>query len=349
EARSEHDADTLRVGQLLTAVTGAVALFLAGALFVSQTWPSLSESARTTVLGVLSAAIWLLGRVLSSRERWTRIGEVIQVAGMALAAFALVYSDNAWGEGSLGARVVGASALVIPIVLGPLAWKSSVGMVAAHTALSLVFAALFLDRALGLDFEAIVWVLDALLVVALGVLWLRVKDRWDRGVHRDLVALTTGLYAGLVLVFFTGAGVLDWDEGTIWAIDVWWLGMVGLTMWGAAHTPGDAERDVIETHMAACVLLGTFFIGFTGAEALSVPAEAWAIGAAAVGAAGLFWGLRVRNIPTVGASTLALIGVLWVYAMDQADAGVAAAAMAVTAILLFWVASRIRTVGPDGG
>ncbi|NNK64726.1 MAG: DUF2157 domain-containing protein, partial [Gemmatimonadetes bacterium] len=65
EARSEHDADTLRVGQLLTAVTGAVALFLAGALFVSQTWPSLSESARTTVLGVLSAAIWLLGRVLS--------------------------------------------------------------------------------------------------------------------------------------------------------------------------------------------------------------------------------------------------------------------------------------------
>ena len=349
EARSQHDADTLRVGQLLTAVAGAVALFLAGALFVSQTWPSLSEAARTTVLGVLSVAIWILGRLLSSRERWTRIGEVVQVAGMALAAFALVYSDNAWDEGSLGARVVGGIALVLPIVLGPSVWKGSVGLVAAHTALSVIFAAVFLDRAVGLDFEAIVWVLDGLLLVALVVLWLRVKDRWDRGVHRDLVAFTTGLYAGLVLIFFTGAGVLDWGEGTIWAIDAWWLGMVGLTMWGAAHTPGDAERDVIETHMAICVLLGTFFVGFTGAEALSVPAEVWAIGAGAVGAAGLLWGLRVRNIPTVGASTLALVGVLWVYAMDRADARVAAAAMAVTAILLFWVASRIRAVGPDGG
>jgi hypothetical protein len=349
EARSQHDVDTLRVGQLLTAVTGAVALFLAGALFVSQTWPSLSEASRTTVLGALAAVIWLVGRTLTARERWTRIGEVIQVAGMALAAFALAYADNAWADGTLGARVVGVVALAVPIALAPPSWKGSVGLVAAHTALSFVFAALFLARTLGLDFEPVVWTLDGLLLIALAVLWLRVKDRWDRGVHRDLVAFTTGLYAGLVLIFFTGAGVLEWADDTIWAIDLWWLGMVALTMWGAARTPGDAERDVVETHMAACVLLGTFFVAFTGAEALSAPAEVWALGAAVVAAAGLLWGLRVRNIPTVAASTLALVAVLWVYAMDQADAGVAAAAMAVTAILLFWVASRIRAVGPDGG
>jgi hypothetical protein len=208
-----------------------------------------------------------------------------------------------------------------------------------------VFVALFLDRTVGLDFEPIVWILDGLLLLALLLFWFRIRSRWDRGVHRDLVAFATGLYAGLVLVFFTGAGVLDWAEGTIWALDVWWIGMVALTVWGAARTVGDAERDVVESHMAACVLLGTFFMGFTGAEALDVPAELWAGAAAAVGAAGLMWGMAVRNIPTVVASTASLVAVLWVYAADRADTTVAALAMAGTAVLLFWVAARIRTGG----
>ncbi len=345
EARAQHDADTLRVGQLLTAVAGAVALFLAGALFVSETWPSLSESARTTVLGVFSVVVWVGGRVVTGRERWSRIGEVLQVAGLALGAFALVYSDNAWESGSAGARVVGVVALAVPIVLGPLAWRGSVGLVAAHTALSFVFAALFLDRTLDLDFETIVWVLDGLLAAALALLWLRVRNRWDRGVHRDLVAFTTGLWTGLVLIFFTGAGVLAWEENTIWALDAWWGGIVLLTFWGASKTVGEAERDVVESHMAACVLLGTFFIGFTGAEALNVAAEVWAAGAALVAVSGLLWGLKVRNIPTVVASTASLVGVLWVYALGQSDAAVAAVAMVVTAGMLFWVASRIRAGG----
>lgn len=345
EARSQHDADTLRVGQLLTAVAGAVALFLAGALFVSETWPSLSESARTTVLGAFSVVVWVGGRVVTGRERWSRIGEVLQVAGLALGVFALTYADNAWEGGTVGARAVGVIALAVPIVLGPLAWRGSVGLVAAHTAMSFVFAALFLDQALDLDFEAIVWVLDGLLAVALGLLWLRVRHRWDRGVHRDLVAFTTGVWVGLVLIFFTGAGVLEWEENTIWALDVWWGGIVLLTFWAASKTVGEAERDVVESHMAACVLLGTFFIGFTGAEALDVAAEVWAAGAALVAVAGLLWGLKVRNIPTVVASTAALVGVLWVYAVGQSDAAVAAVAMVVTAGVLFGVASRIRAGG----
>lgn len=345
EARSQHDADTLRVGQLLTAVAGAVALFLAGALFVSETWPTLSEAARTSVLGAISAAVWVGGRLVSRRERWTRIGEVLQVAGLALGAFALVYADNAWAEGSAGARMVGVVALAVAVGSGPLAWRGSVGLVAAQVALSLVFAAIFLDRTAGLEFEAIVWTLDGLLLGVLGVLWFRVANRWDRGVHRDLVAFATGLWAGLVLVFFTGAGVLDWEERTIWALDLWWAGMVALTVRGARNTVGDAERDVVETHMAACVLVGTFFIGFTGAEALDAPAELWAGGAAVVAVVGLMWALSVRNIPTVVASTAALVGVLWVYAVQHSDAAVAAVAMVVAAGVLFRVASRIRAGG----
>lgn len=345
EAREEHGESTLRVGQLLTAVAGAVALFLAGALFVSQTWPALTEASRTISLGVLSVAIWWLGRAVGSRERWTRIGEVLQVAGMYLGGFALVYSDNAWGDGTFGARVVGVVALAVPIVLAPSGWRGSVGLVAAHTGGLFVFLALFLDRTLGLEFEPIVWTLDAILLVGLGVLWFQVRHRWNRGVHRALIAFTTGMYVGLVLVFFTGAGVLDWNDRTIWAIDVWWLAMVGLTAWAASVPSGDAERDVIETHMAFCVVLGTFFLGFTGAEALEAPAEIWAGMAAIVAGLGLVWGVRVRNIPTVAASTLSLIGTMWIYAIDRAETKTAAFAMALTAVLLFVVAARIRATG----
>ena len=99
--------------------------------------------------------------------------------------------------------------------------------------------------------------------------------------------------------------------------------------------------------MALCVVLGTFFFAFTGAEALDAPAEVWAGMAALVAAAGLVWGVRVRNIPTLVGSTASMIGVLWVYAIDRAETKTAALAMVVTAALLFWVASRIRAgVGP---
>lgn len=350
EARSEHEAATLRVGQLVTAVLGAIALFLAGALFVSQTWPALSEGARTVTLGVLSIAVWVLGRMVGSRERWTRIGEILQVVALYLVGFALVYSDNAWSDGTTGARIVGVLSLLVPLALAPACWRGSVGLVAAHTGSVFVFVALFLDRTLGLDFETIVWTLDALLLVGLAVLWFRVRDQWNRGVHRALVAFTTGLYVGLVLIFFTGAGVLDLGEATIWGLDLWWLAMVGLTAWGAARTEGDAERDVIESHMALCVLLGTFFLGFTGAEALEAPTEVWAAMAAVVAVAGLAWGLRVRNIPTLVGSTASMIGVLWVYALDRVETRTAVLAMVLTAALLFWVASRIRADprSPDG-
>ncbi len=347
EARAEHGETTLRVGQLLTAVAGAVALFLAGALFVSQTWPALTEASRTIALGVISVAVWAVGRMVGVRERWTRIGEVLQVVGMYLAGFALVYSDNAWDDGTTGARIVGVIALLVPIALAPSAWRGSVGLVAAHTGGLFVFLALFLDRTLGLEFEPIVWTLDAVLLLGLAALWFKVRDRWDQGVHRPLIAFTTGLYVGLVLIFFTGAGVLDWSDRTIWAIDVWWLAMVGLTAWGASIPSGDAERDVIETHMALCVVLGTFFLGFTGAEALEAPAEIWAGMAALVAALGLVWGIRVRNIPTVAASTMSLIGAMWIYAIDRAETKTAALAMALTAVLLFVVAAKIRGA-PEG-
>ena len=347
EARAEHEDATLRVGQLVTAVSGAVALFLAGVLFVSQTWPSLSEGSRTLVLGVLSIATWGFGRIVGAREQWSRIGEILQVVGLSLCGFALVYSDNAWPDGTAAARLIGVISLVVPILVAPSVWRGSVGLVAAHTGLAFVFVALFLDRTLGLDFDTIIWVLDALLLVGLAVLWLRVRDQWDRGVHRALVAFTAGLYVGLVLIFFTGAGVLDLSDATIWGLDLWWAAMVGLTVWGASMTHGDAERDVIESHMALCVVLGTFFFAFTGAEALDAPAEVWAGMAALVAAAGLVWGVRVRNIPTLVGSTASMIGVLWVYAIDRAETKTAALAMVVTAALLFWVASRIRAgVGP---
>ncbi len=355
EARLEHDADTLRVGQLLTALVGAVALFLAGVLFVSQTWPALSEATRTGVLFALALAVWLGGWSVTRRERWTRIGEVLQVAALALAMVAVVYSDNAWGQGSMGARITGLVSLAVPIVLGPAAWRGSVGLVAAHTAFALFYAALFLDRTFDLDFDTIVWVLDGLLLVGLAVTWLRLRTRWERGAHREIAAFATGLYAGLVLVLLTGVGPLDWDEKSIWALDLWLTGIVVLTWWGAARAPGALERGMFESHMAMCVLLATFFVGYTVAEPLGADVEVWAGAAALIAMAGLGWALKVKNTPTVIAATVSLVGVLWAYAVERSEARGAALAMAATAALLFWVASRIREgkgvsrAGAEGG
>ncbi len=57
EARDDHAARTLRAGQLLVAIAGATALFLGGAIFVSESWPLLSEQTRTTVLAASSVVM----------------------------------------------------------------------------------------------------------------------------------------------------------------------------------------------------------------------------------------------------------------------------------------------------
>lgn len=342
EALAEHEAVTLRAGQLFIALAGAVALLLAGGLFVGETWPLLSESARTGILGAFSVLTWFAGGRVARRPGWRRIGEVLQVAALALGTVTLVYSDQAWPQGTLGARLVGVVGLAVPIVLGPAAWRGSVGLVSAHTAFSLVYAALFLDRAFGLEAETIVWILDGLLLAALALLWLRLRRRWDRGADHELVAFATGSWAGMVMVLFTGGVVLEWAEHTVWALDLWWLGIVALTVWGAARTVDETRRDVIESHMSACIPLGTALIAFSGAEALDLPDLAWAGAAALVAALGLRWGLRVRNIPTIVSATASLVTVLWVYAFAQSAAGLAALAMVATAAILFRVASRIR-------
>ncbi|MEK9499683.1 DUF2157 domain-containing protein [Gaopeijia maritima] len=342
EARAEHDATTLKAGQLFVALAGAVALFLAGAIFVSETWPLLSEAARTGILAAFAGVTWIGGRRVARRDGWRRIGEVLQVAALSLGAFALGYSEQAWESGSTGARIAGAIGLAVPIVLGPAVWRGSVGLVAAHTALALVYAALFLDRAFSLDSETILWILDGLLLAALALLWLRLRERWDRGADHELAAFVTGSWAGLVLVLFTGGVALDWAEHTVWALDLWWLGIVALTLWGAARSADEARRDLIETHMALCVPLGTALFAFSAGEALDLPDLAWAGAGAAVAVAGLRWALAVRNIPTITASTASLVTVLWVYAFAQSNAAVAAIAMVATAAILFRVAARIR-------
>ncbi len=267
---------------------------------------------------------------------------MLQVAALSLGAFTLGYSEAGWARGSTGARVIGAIGLAVPIVVGPRAWRGSPGLVAAHTALALVYAALFLDRAFGLEAETIIWVLDGLLLSALVVLWLRLRHRWDAGADRELAAFVAGCWAGLVLVFLTGGVSLRWGDQTVWALDLWWLGLVGLTLWGAARSRDESRKDRIETHMAALVPPGTALVGFTVGEALALPDLVWTVAAGAVAAAGLAWGLRVRNIPTVVAATAALVTVLWTHAIVQSHAALAVATMVVTAVLLFGVAARIR-------
>lgn len=342
EAREDHDARTLRAGQLLFAVAGATALFLAGALFVSESWPLLSERVRTVALAGAACAVWVGGRALAGQGRWRRIGEVLQVAALALGAFALVYSEAGWAPGSVGQRVIGVLGLAVPVALARTAWRGSPGLVAAHTAFALIYAALFFGRTFELPARTIVWLLDGLLALALVVVGLRLRRRREAGTTRELAALVTGSWAGLVLIGLTGALTFGWGEGTAWALDLWWLGLTALTLWWAARAPAESDRHRIETHMAALVPLGTVLIGYSVGEVLSWPVLAASAAAGVVAAGGLWWGLRARNLPTAVASTAALIAVLWTHAVMQSHPLLGVATMAATAALLFIVAARIR-------
>ena len=110
-------------------------------------------------------------------------------------------------------------------------------MFAAHTAMSYGYLAVFLERTFGFGFEGVVWGLDVVVLIALGAFALGAR-RWSTD-HRDraLVAFAVSLWAGLVLVFMTGAGPMDLEAGALYPMDAWLLLAVAVTLWGIHRSP----------------------------------------------------------------------------------------------------------------
>lgn len=344
EAEVEHRAGTRRRGQLLVAILGAVALMLAAGLFAERSWDSLSEVARTGVLLAGGVVAWVLGSLVRQRGGWNIPGVLLQAGGQGVILVGFAYSATAWDSGTAGGWVVGLTALVTLAVLGPIGFHEGVLMAAIQTALSLCYLALFLDRALNLDGDTIVWCLDGVVAVAVLVqlLWM---TRWSEEQRdRALMALATSLWAGLVLVMITGFGPLDASTSGVLGMDLWVILIAALTLWGIHRAPSELRRDSYEVNLALCVAVGGLLAMFTFGETFDLGAVGVGLAGVAVGAMGMVYGLRHGATEVLLSGSGVALFATWVFAIGEAGAIGGVVALLVSAAVLFWLSTRLRAV-----
>lgn len=344
EAEVEHRAGTRRWGQLLVAILGAVALILAAGLFAARSWDTLSEMARTGVLVAGGAAAWALGWVVRRKAGWNVPGVLLQAGGQGVILVGFVYSSTVWDAGTPGGWVVGLTALATLVVLGPIGFHEGVLMAAIQTALSLFYLALFLNRALGLDGDTIVWCLDGVVAVAVlaQILWMR---RWSvEQRDRALMALATSLWAGLVMVVITGFGPLDASTSGVLGMDLWLILIAALTLWGIHRAPTELRRDSYEMNLALCVAVGGLLAMFTFGETFDMDTAGAGLAGVAVGALGMFYGLRQGATDVLLSGSGVALFATWVFAIGEAGAIGGAVALLVSAAVLFWLSTRLRAV-----
>ena len=343
DVTKEASAGTRRLSQYVLAATGGAVLLIAAGVFVDWAWPLLGSGARSFLVAAAGVAVVVLGVSLEGRtQRWRPAAYLLQTSGLGLLLTAFIYSERAWADATDGGLVAGILSLIVPIVLAPRAMRRNVVMPAVHLAMGLAFLAVFLDRAVRLGGDEIVWVLDAVLVAAILVL-ARSLARDPMGERHPWAvnAFVMAMVAGFVLVTLTGLGPLSLREAAVWPLDVW-LGMTAaLAVWGLERGPESLRREWLGS-VLACLLLAWIGLGFfTALEALDGSAELplLLVGGVGVGAFVYANGAGLRAL--MGAAALAFILPLWYWGVERGGALGAVAALAATAGILFWVSGRI--------
>ncbi|MGE0160910.1 MAG: hypothetical protein AB7T31_16015 [Gemmatimonadales bacterium] len=343
----EAGAETRRLSQYLVAATAGTVLLIAAGVFLDWAWPLMGGGARSFLLAAAGVAVVVLGASLEGRtRRWLPAAYLLQTSGLGLLLTAFIYSERAWADASAGGLVVGVLSLAIPVVLAPRAMRRNVVMPAVHLAMGLAFLAVFLDRALHLSGDAVVWALDAVLAAALLVL-ARTLSR-DGGLERHpwvLNAFVTGMLAGFALVTMTALGPLDLSDQAVWPLDAWLALATGLALWGIERGPGAVPRDQL-AQLLGYLLLAWIVLGFvTALEALDGPPE---LPLLLVGGAGVaaFAYAHARSEDAgfrtlMGMSALAFIAPIWYWGVERGGALGAVAALVVTAAVLFWMSGRM--------
>lgn len=343
EAAAEHDRRSRARGRLWVSAVGAAAAFGALVLFATEAWPGLGDAGRTLLLAAGALLAYGIGVAVQRAHRWAAAGELLRSTGLAVGLATVVYSVNAWELGTFGARMWGVAALGAALGCGWAAWSAVPRMAVGHVVFVLPYAAAFLVQTAGLEFEPTVWLLDGIWASGLAAMAAAVAGRPPGDERRGrLAVLVTGAWIGFVLLFLTGAGVLDLSDHAVWPMDVWMATMATLTAWAASRAPSDAEAELLERHLALCIPVATGLAVFSVAEALEWPGEAWLLAGAAVASAGMAWALRARSSLALANAAGSLIVVIWIYTVERADVALAAGALALTAVLFFWVGSRIR-------
>ena len=342
EAEAHAGGRGRRGFQYVLAATGGIVVLIAAGMLADWAWPRLGEPGRCFVLIAAGFVVHLIGLQLESHERWRPAGYLMQTSGLLILLFAFGYSERPWADLTMPAIAIGIGALVLPLVLTYRAIGRDPFMPAVHLAIGLGFLAMFLERATPLDENGIIWVMDAV-VLLIGVGLVARLRHADGGREEEwaLNAFVAALYAGFVLVTMTAGVVFDLEEGTIWAMDAWLLGIVALTLWGIHRAPPALQRDWFGLQLAWCVIMALPLCFLTTLEAIDASAEVAALAAAALGGAAMAYGLRREERAVLVAGCFALVIAGWYYGVDRGGVLGAIAAFAATAALLFWLSARL--------
>lgn len=344
--RTDH-ADRKRAGrrrflQYAVSGTAGILLVIAAVTFFSWSWDDLGSGVRTCVIAGAGIATLLLGMRLEAAQRFVPVTYALQTSGLILLLAAFLYSMVAWENGTVGGIAVGLLALATPAATIPVFVRRNPIMPAVATALGYGFLAAFLFRAFDLDEETIIWIVDGALVLTLAMLGLLLRaGRADSISRRTLYAFTVGLYAGYPMAGMTAAGPLDLGDNTLLALDAWLLVITALALWGIHRAPPTLRSPRYVYHLAASVLLA-IPLGFgTTLEVYELPPLGAAAAIAGAGACGLWYGLARDARPVVVGSCVTILCAAWYLGVDAGERLGTVLALAFTAVLFFWVATRL--------
>ena len=326
--------------------TAGILLVIAAVSFLAWSWPDLGPGARTGVIAATGIAVVLLGMRLETARRYLPVTYALQTTGLVLLLAAYLHSMEAWDNTTAGGVMVGLLALATPLATIPVFVRRNPVMPAVGTALGYGFLAVFLFRAFDLDADIIIWILDGVLAAALLALAVLLRaGRAESVSRRTLYAFTVSLYAGYPMAGLTTAGPLELGDEVFLALDAWLVLVTALALWGIHRAPAVLRSARYSLHIAASVLIA-IPLGFgTTLEVYDLPPLGAAAVLAGVGAAGLWYGLRLDARPLVLCSCATVVSAAWYLAADAGDRLGTVLALAFTAALFFWVATRLGRAG----
>ncbi len=343
---AEHDssrqAGRRRFLQYAVSGTAGIILVIAAVTFFAWSWPNLGPGVRTCVIAGAGTGTLLLGMRLETARRFVPVTYALQTTGLILLLAAFMYSTEAWENTTAGGVVVGLLALATPAATIPVFVRRNAVMPAVSAALAYVFLAAFLFRAFDLDADIVIWILDGALVATLAVLgFLLHPGRAESVSRRALYAFAVSLYAGYPMVGMTAVGPLELDDNALLALDVWLLVVTALALWGIHRAPAALRSARYVYHIAASVLLA-IPLGFgTTLGVYELPPLGAAAVIAAAGAAGLWYGLARDARVLVLCSCATILSAAWYLGVDEGERLGTVLALAFTAILFFWVSTRL--------
>jgi hypothetical protein len=265
---------------------------------------------------------------------------VAEVAGLIVLVMAGMYSANPWAHGTAPAIVVGVLALLVPLVGVPLTARRHPVLPVALVVLGHLFLFLFLFRALAINGDTAIWFLDGALLAAGAVLFARLAS--GSAAEWELHAAALSLYVAALLILATGVAPLDLgNDGTVYPLDVWWLGSTAAILWAVHRAPERLRRDWYTHGLVVAVILGVGLAFWTSLGALEAPPEVAALAVAALGGAGMLYALRQEARALLVTSAGAVVVAAWYYGGERGRALGGVVALFATAALLFWVAGRL--------